>query len=266
MSILANYHTHTPRCMHATGSEESYVETAISQGYKILGFSDHTPWPFPEYESYCRMTAAQLPEYVETVRDLQKRYANNIKIHLGLEAEYAPDYMDWLHDVKKEFQLDYLIFGNHFYNSEESGIYFGSGDPEPWIEAYVEHTIKAMESGLFDYMAHPDLFLSSATAVSEKAEKALHQICKAAVKYNIPLEYNLLGESRRLDGIQKGSNLCGYTTPDFWRIAAQYPIHAIIGCDAHQPKEMCRATRQKQVRTELEQMGISVLDTIPGLD
>ena len=41
--MIANYHTHTWRCRHADGTEREYVETAIEAGFKILGFSDHTP-------------------------------------------------------------------------------------------------------------------------------------------------------------------------------------------------------------------------------
>lgn len=36
-----NYHTHTYRCMHACGSDEDYVISAIKGGYQVLGFSDH---------------------------------------------------------------------------------------------------------------------------------------------------------------------------------------------------------------------------------
>ena len=36
--MIANYHTHTPRCNHAVGSEEEYVQQALKAGIKILGF------------------------------------------------------------------------------------------------------------------------------------------------------------------------------------------------------------------------------------
>jgi len=52
MNMIANYHTHTPRCNHATGEERAYVEQAIKKGLKILGFSDHTPYIFPETDYY----------------------------------------------------------------------------------------------------------------------------------------------------------------------------------------------------------------------
>lgn len=43
--MIANYHTHTWRCMHAEGAEEAYVRQAIRRGLHTLGFSDHTPYP-----------------------------------------------------------------------------------------------------------------------------------------------------------------------------------------------------------------------------
>ena len=43
---LVNYHTHTWRCQHASGTEEDYVRAAVAAGFKVLGFADHTPWPY----------------------------------------------------------------------------------------------------------------------------------------------------------------------------------------------------------------------------
>ena len=89
--MIANYHTHTWRCGHASGTEEEYVLNAIGRGLKILGFSDHTPYCFPDgYYSNFRMKPEQLEDYTRTVLDLRSRYADRIDIHLGVEAEYYP--------------------------------------------------------------------------------------------------------------------------------------------------------------------------------
>ena len=56
--MIANYHTHTPRCNHAVGTEREYVENALEAGLQILGFSDHSPYIFPgDYYSGFRMRA-----------------------------------------------------------------------------------------------------------------------------------------------------------------------------------------------------------------
>ena len=45
--IQTNWHTHTKRCGHAEGEDEAYVQAAVKAGLKILGFSDHAPYPIP---------------------------------------------------------------------------------------------------------------------------------------------------------------------------------------------------------------------------
>ena len=68
-----NYHTHTARCNHASGADREYVEAAIQEGVKVLGFSDHAPYLFPntDYYSVFRMKTNELFEYAESVRSLQ---------------------------------------------------------------------------------------------------------------------------------------------------------------------------------------------------
>ena len=61
--MIANYHTHTVRCTHAVGTEEEYVIAVIKAGLKILGFSDHAPYPFAGgYCSHSRMRTEELAE------------------------------------------------------------------------------------------------------------------------------------------------------------------------------------------------------------
>ena len=72
--MRTNYHTHTTRCLHATGSDEEFVLSAIKGGYQELGFSDHTPWKYhTDYVSDIRMTPEQLPGYVERPDQHQNR-------------------------------------------------------------------------------------------------------------------------------------------------------------------------------------------------
>ena len=119
--MIANYHTHTPRCRHASGAEEEYVRTAIAADMKILGFSDHTPYWFPgEYYSHMRMYPDQLQDYCDTVRDLQKRYADQLQIHLGLEVEYYPALFADLMSRIRDYGIEYMILGQHWVGNEEN--------------------------------------------------------------------------------------------------------------------------------------------------
>lgn len=85
--MLANYHTHTQRCLHAYGSDREYIESAIKSGMKVLGFSDHCPWIFPDgYVSGIRMIPADVDEYFSSLTALKKEYEKDIKIYIGFES------------------------------------------------------------------------------------------------------------------------------------------------------------------------------------
>ena len=86
--MIENYHTHTTRCRHASGTEEEYVCHAIDGGLKVLGFSDHTPFIFPDgYYTGMRMFPDQLEDYVASVLALKEKYKKDSQIYCGVEED-----------------------------------------------------------------------------------------------------------------------------------------------------------------------------------
>lgn len=258
--MKTNYHTHTTRCQHATGSDEEYVRSAIKGGFEELGFSDHTPWKYnSDYISDIRMLPEELPEYIESIRTLKEKYKNQIRIKIGLECEYFPDYLDWLEYIKEEYQLDYIIFGNHHYHSDEVSLYFGHHiETVDMLMKYEESAIKGMESGLYAYFAHPDLFMRSYPVFDTHCESISKRICGKAVQLNIPLEYNI--------GYEAANEARGITTyphPIFWEIASNAGCMAIIGMDAHENESLENTMFYIRAVDRLKQLGIKVIDTLP---
>lgn len=255
--MKVNYHTHTTRCNHAVGSEREYVESAIKGGIKELGFADHTPWPYPTYVSPTRMSVADLDDYVNTVLSLKEEYKDQINILLGLEVEYFPKYLDFLYEMKEKYPMDYYILGNHFHETDEEdrvATYYGNNcNQDKMMDKYCETTIEAMQTGLFCYVAHPDLFMRGRKVFDEKAIEVTRKICEAAVKYNIPLEYNLEGAL----GNEK-KTIVEYPHPGFWQIAAQYKPRVIIGFDAHNNLSLERHDLYDYALTFLTNLGLEV--------
>lgn len=157
--MIANYHTHTPRCRHAKGTEEEYVQAAINAGLRILGFSDHTPHWFPgDYYSSVRMYPEELTGYCQTVRSLQKQYADQLQIHLGVEAEYYPALFGELLDHLCGEGVEYMLLGQHWLGNEIGERYCGTAtEDESKLVRYCDQVIEGMNTGLFTYVAHPDL-------------------------------------------------------------------------------------------------------------
>ena len=118
-NLKCNFHTHTTRCKHATGTEREYVENAIRAGFKVLGFADHAPYLFEgDYVSRIRMDMDQLEGYVNTIQELKREYQGEIQIFGGLEMEYFPALFDRTFAKMQEYPLDYLILGQHCFTDE----------------------------------------------------------------------------------------------------------------------------------------------------
>lgn len=90
-----NYHTHTYRCSHATGTEEEYVVRAIENGICHMGFSDHVPFRYSDgFESSFRVPICQARDYISVLRKLRERYKEKIEIFIGFEMEYYPEHFE----------------------------------------------------------------------------------------------------------------------------------------------------------------------------
>ena len=244
----ANYHTHTVRCNHATGTEREYIETALARGVKVLGFSDHSPQVFDGgYRSGFRMLPEQLEDYVNTLRNLQQEYAGRIEIRIGLEAEYYPRYFPRLLDLIRPFHLDYLILGQHFLGNESDGEppcpY--STEDECRLEQYVRQTIEAMETGRFSCFAHPDVL--HFTGDPKIYRGWYEKLCVRAKELSIPLEMNMLGYATNRH----------YPNAAFFRIARDVDNEVILGCDAHEPGRVADPSETEGCLRFLRACGIS---------
>lgn len=79
-----NYHTHTIYCDGKNTCEEM-VLSAIEKNMAEIGFSVHSPLPFPETWD---IKAEKLPEYKRTLEALREKYKDQIKIYIGVEQDY----------------------------------------------------------------------------------------------------------------------------------------------------------------------------------
>ena len=231
---MENYHTHTRRCFHADGEDRDYVLKAIDVGLRVLGFSDHTPWPFDNPgKKRGRMYPEQLAGYVDSIRSLREEFAGKIDIQLGLEVEPYVQYYGWLKERIEEFSIEYLILGNHYLTEKEEK-FFGHGCTPSEMAASVKNTARAVETGLFKYICHPDLIFNN-YVFDGNCISASRDILSLAQEHRIPIEYNTSGFIKQERGLVKG---LGYPTERFWDIASEYDVDVYIGFDAHSPSFM----------------------------
>lgn len=252
--MIANYHTHTWRCNHAMGQESEYVENAIAAGLQILGFSDHSPYLFPEgHNSWFRMRPEQLEDYVQTILALRRQYQGKIDIPIGLEMEYYPDLIGDLLPLLRDQPLDYLILGQHVLGNEVGEPFPGTPtEDKTLLQRYCDQSIDAMQSGLFTYFAHPDLchYIGDDTRFYSQQ---MRRICQESNSCAVPLEINILGISEKKH----------YPNPRFWEIAAEENCSVILGRDAHKPEQLLDKRSAKKALELVQQFGLKLLDTVP---
>lgn len=251
--MIANLHTHTPRCNHAWGTETEYVECALTAGLEVLGFSDHTPYVFPgSYYSHFRMRPELLEDYVQSVLILREQYRGRIQIPLGLELEYYPALLPQLLPILKDQPIDYLLLGQHCLGNEVDDHYSGRATADKrHLERYCDQTIEALHSGLFTYFAHPDL-LNYVGGDEKFYRSQVQRICREANQCGIPLEINLLG---MLEGKH-------YPNDRFWEVAAEEGCSVILGRDAHRPQQLLMAEYERRGLELVDRFGLTLLDTV----
>jgi len=258
--MIANYHTHTHRCGHASADDErAYVEAAIEAGFLELGFADHAPMPIPDGidPAECtgimgmRMSVGQTEDYVSKVLALRDEYKNDIKIHLGFEVEYFPEAFDGFLSFINSFPTDYIIMGQHT-NSVRAGLWFSAPKNDPArIELYSSLVCEGIKTGRFTYVAHPDMCNYQGSL--EIYERETRRIVETAKEYGVPLEINLLG-------IDTHRN---YPNRAFWTIAGDMGCDVVIGSDAHSPAQMNPQRALYYAQKIVEQNpGLNLLDTV----
>lgn len=221
-----NLHTHSFYCGHGSGRIDEYYDYADSLGFSFLGFSEHCPFPDETYKT-TRMPFSQMEQYEEDVNALKGK--GTMDVLLGYECDYLPAWHGYFEDLRG--RVDYLISGTHFIQRPDGKKtspfreIFSKKD----IPYYTKMYIEAMETGLFSFMAHPDVFLLN-YKWDESAESASRDIIEASIELDIPLEINSNGIVK---AIERGDLEYGYPNMNFWALAKDLGAKAVVSSDAH---------------------------------
>ncbi len=262
---MNNYHTHTFRCRHASGDVADYVAEARRAGLGELGFSDHCPHPDGRWPT-THMSMDDLPGYVE-VLNAAKVAAGADKatpaILAGLECEWVPEYFNFMKD---EFLgnpgLDYLIAGIHSYPYRGGwGDTYAIGSVSE-LAAFTEASCKAMECGLFRFLAHPDVYCHSWLEWEENAIASARDIIATSLRTGVPLEINGYGMRKPLVNDPEGKRR-PYPKEEFWKMAAESGVVCVVSSDAHRPQDT--AANLEDGRAIAARLGLSVLEGLPEL-
>jgi histidinol-phosphatase (PHP family) len=235
MNIKENYHTHTELCKHATGNVDDYARIASEEGAEVLAFTDHVPFPDDRWRKV-RMSMGELSYYEDQIAQAVEKYPH-MNIIKGAECEYDVEYEDYFRSLREEKGFKCLVAGLHWFPFEGEWIGIRQIKNAEMLHAYSEHAVKAIKSGLFNYLAHPDVFGYVWSMWDEDSTAASLRILEAAEACKVPLELNGYGLRKKkvpdVDGERRP-----YPMMKFWELAEEYNITVICNSDAHRPEDV----------------------------
>ena len=238
-----NWHTHTRLCKHASGSIADYCRAAVRAGIEVLGFSDHAPLPDGRW-STVRMEMGQLSGYCRDLAKAREAFPD-LEIRGGLECEYIPEFAEFYRDVfHGEFGIEYLVGGAHWFpwQGEWVGLY-GTEMTPAMLWGYTDYLIASIRSGLFAFIAHPDLFGAGYLKWDSETAACTRAIVEAARETDTPLEINAYGfrkpPAETPDGVRPR-----YPWRPFWELVGEFGAPVIVNSDAHRPEDIIAAVDQ----------------------
>lgn len=164
MQDLVDYHLHTAVTVDADMTEAEACQRAVAMGLREIAFTNHVMLAQPDYF----ISPPELVDHWAQIQACQQRYPQ-LTIRLGLEVDYYEGEEDEIASTIQRYEdligrrFDLILGAVHHLN----GVFFGPTRNAPALfndhraeDIYGDYFVlmtKAVKSGLFDVMAHPDL-------------------------------------------------------------------------------------------------------------
>ena len=120
MKILSSPHSHTTY-VDGKNTAEEMVLAAIEKGFVSLGLSEHGPQRF---DGSSALKDEDYSSYINEVRRLQTKYADRIRLHLGIERDF------YSHAKREDFEY---VLGSFHYFVEDGTRCAADGALEPLV-------------------------------------------------------------------------------------------------------------------------------------
>lgn len=254
-----NFHGHTYLCGHAEGTPIDYVKKALELGFSALGISEHAPMP-NLHSKNARMDTKDYDHYFELLNEAD-RYAkkHQLKFYKGFEIEYFEEidvYEKYLKDV------DYLILGQHYIvkNGELKSTF--ALDSLEDIQIYANTLIKALKSGYFSLLCHPDLCFFNIAEPTDEMYESLREVIKTSKELNIPIELNANGIRRAFYENSDGEkDQYKYPRKPFFQMVKSEDAKVMISSDCHTVDALYDFANEKAYDFAKE-LGLSLVNTL----
>lgn len=242
-----SFHTHT-KGFDGRNTVEEMVQSARAVGFEKLGISNHfivhphikdsKMYVYALKGGYHNIYSADFDEAVEKFKrhydEVDKiSQQTGFKIYKGMEADFFA-YDGWREGFEKAREIlkpDYVIgaahlisFQDKLYNTHD--VKNASKEEQNMLlHKYYQNVRAAAQSGIFDFLAHLDLFKKTGLGRDSFWESEEHQTVEALAKAGAKTEINTSGFKLAYDE--------PYPSTRILKLLAEYKVPVVLSDDAH---------------------------------
>ena len=261
---MKDFHVHERHSGDAKeATVEAYCLAAEARGIDEIGFATHLIIAGPE--TRYGISPELIPEYFKEIESAQA--STRVKLRIGLEVDYFPDEVRLLDSLLDEYPYDFILGSIHYVASYDIGTREGFASfmagrrIEEALDTYYGYWREAVESGLFDVMAHPDYFRRPMRVINETLP-CFNEYGSAVFKAIDSLKNCGVGVEVNTSGYRHGVNDC-YPILGMMRAFNKAGIETVtVGSDSHKVEQL-GLDLDKAVKT-LQEAGYSYLCVFEG--
>lgn len=254
---MLDFHVHCDYSIDAQGTVDQYADAALKAGLTHICFTTHCDLDPARLEHDGRVrvqgvvldvNSGWLESYMTEVATAQERYRElGLKVLCGLEVGYVPGIEPLIAKTLDGRQFDFLLGGVHtlggldIVSPRECALYFGGRTPRQVCEEYFGYLGGAVASGLFDGIAHLDIYKRCGLELLGEELRDAHRgfarpVLDEMARRDLCLEINSAGLRRGL-----GSP---YPSLDILEEARARGVrHLTVGSDCHRPEDAGQGIR-----------------------
>ncbi len=161
MRILYDYHLHSQYSGDSSTPAFEMISRAVSCSLKGMCFTDHLDLDGPT--GGIDMTL-DFPAYFHGLKELKEKYADDIKVGIGLEFGIQPHLSSTLHSLSQKWPFDFVIASQHFVEGMDPYFpeYFNERTERQGYETFFREeydSLKALSREDYDTLGHLDYII-----------------------------------------------------------------------------------------------------------
>ncbi|KYO63814.1 histidinol-phosphatase HisJ family protein [Thermovenabulum gondwanense] len=237
-----DFHVHIEQGPYTLKWLKKFIEKAKERNIEEIGISEHI-YRFVQAKNiwkggpirnewHEKRATEDIEEYISLIEKAKKE---GFPVKLGIEADYFPENEEIIREFIKDYPFDFVIGSVHWLSE------FGFDNPErikDWegrdidkvYEEYYITLISAVKSGIFDFIAHPDLVKIFNYRSKADLSNIYGNLAEEIKSKNMCIEVSTAGLRKPVKEI--------YPSEDLMYYFSKFDIPVILNSDAHCPEDV----------------------------